>query len=122
MLRILTFLAFFSYLNVLCFDVHTSGDRWGAPVASGEALVEVMLDDLLDLEQSQDVDLEPTAFFEDYRADQAEFDLMPIILVLGCVFGLLLQQVAKSNKPRFFYSSFIERPGYYNFLYRYRLF
>lgn len=121
MFRLLNFLALFGYLNILCFEVR-SGDVFGFfPVEAGETFVEVVLEEVLDLDQAQNAIL-PAIVFDEYRTNVVLTDLIPLVLVIACLFCRLLIESKSTVNNRYYLSRNICRPGYYRFLYRYRPF
>lgn len=107
---------------MLCFEVQSSDILWAFPVEASETLVEVVLEEVLDLEQNQSAEIFPNIIFDDYRADFPFTDIIPLILLISWLFASVIRELKTSVNNRFYLSRSLCRPGYYQFLYRYRPF
>lgn len=122
MWRVFHFFVLLSYLNILCFDIKYCGTFNFEPVATGETLIEVVLEDFLDLQQqSENFEFIPDIMFDDYRIVSHFLAIIPLVLY----FTWLLRKIFASNDKIKHYIYFAKRliqPDYYTFLYRFRLF
>lgn len=116
--RILYFLAFFGYLNVLCYEVKYCNLFDPVPVSSSETLLEVVLEDILDLDHNHENEKLPEIMFDDYRILAMFLGTLPVVLYFS---WLLSRLYATSDKikHRIYYLRRLIFPGYYTFLYRY---
>ncbi len=121
MQKVLYFLALFGYLNVLCYEVKYCTLAESIPVAASETLLEVVLDDVLHLDHNQDKEEYPVIKFDDYRILGSFFSVLPTILLVSWLLRRLYL-LNDSIKHPVYYLRRLILPGYYTFLYRYRLF
>lgn len=121
MYRLLYFLAFFGYLNIICYEVKYCNLLQPQPIASSDTLLEVVLDDILNLDQSDEKEKLPEFMFDDYRILVSALFFLPVILY----FSWLLRRIYHLNDRISHVVYYFKRlifPGYYTFLYRYRPF
>lgn len=121
MYKLLYFLAFFGYLNVLSYEVKYCNLFNLKPVAASETLLEVVLDDIFDLDHNEEKEILPEIMFDDYRILVLFLSIIPTILY----FSWLLRRVYLSNdriRHSIYYIKRLILPGYYTFLYRFRPF
>jgi|GEM_PF-369953 len=121
MRKLLYFLAFFGYLNILCYEVKYCSLLDPIPVASSDTFLEVVFEDILELEHNHDKEKFPEIMFDDYRI---------LIMILGVIpaiiyFSWLLRRLYVVNDKISHFIYYLRRsilPGYYTFLYRFRPF
>src|SRR5690606_6429409 len=121
MWRMVHFIALISYLNILCFEVKYCNSFHFQPMAAGETLIEVVLEDMLNLEHQDGEERVPEIMFDDYRIMVLALGIIPLVFY----FTWLLRRVYAANdkvKHLIYYLKRLILPGYYTFLYRYRLF
>jgi len=121
MYKLLYFLAFFGYLNILCYEVKYCNLKESIPIASNDTLLEVVFDDILDLEHNEEKEILPEIMYDDYRIMVNFISIMPIVLY----FSWLLRRLLVANdtiKHTIYYVKRLILPDYYTFLYRYRPF
>lgn len=121
MYRLLYFMAFFGYLNILCYEVKYCNLADPIPIASSDTLLEVVLDDILDFDHNEDKEVLPEIMFDDYRILALSLGIIPVILY----FSWLLRRLPVANdkiKHTIYYIKRLILPDYYTFLYRYRPF
>ncbi|MCA5005073.1 hypothetical protein [Sphingobacterium bovistauri] len=121
MWRTIHLIVLLSYLNVLCFEVKYCNFLGQQPVALGETLIEVVLQDVLNLKQDTSTESVPEIMYDDYRIFNLIIGLIPLVLY----FSWLLRRVFALNDQIKHVIYFFKRlilPGYYSFLYRYRPF
>ncbi|MDR2283587.1 MAG: hypothetical protein LBE37_10275 [Sphingobacterium sp.] len=121
MLRILHFLVLFGYLNVLCYEVQYCNMLDFRPVVSGETFLEVVLEEILDITDSEQQETVPQIFFDDYRILFLSLGVLPTILFVVWLLRKLFLFTKTIKHPRY-ESKRLCLPGYYTFLYRYRPF
>lgn len=121
MQKILYFLALFGYLNVLCYEVKYCTIAESVPVAASETFLEVVLEDVLDLDHNEDKEEFPVIKFDDYRILASMVSVLPVILFVSWLLRRLYLLNERIKHPVYFLRRLI-LPGYYTFLYRYRLF
>lgn len=121
MQKVLYFLALFGYLNILCYEVRYCTLFDSTPVAASDTFLEVVLEDVLDLEHSHERETFPEIMFDDYRILHVIVGILPAVLfVLWLMrrFYLLNDRINHTV----YYLKRLLLPGYYTFLYRFRLF
>ncbi len=121
MYKLLYFLAFFGYLNALCYEVKYCYLFDNKPVAASETLLEVVLEDVLNMENNTSKEDFPDIMFDDYRILGLFLGLVPVVLYFSWLlrrFLIINEQV----KHTIYYIRRLILPGYYTFLYRYRPF
>lgn len=121
MWRMVHFIALISYLNILCFEVKYCNSFHLQPMAAGETLIEVVLEDMLNLEHQDGEERVPEIMFDDYRIMVLALGIIPLVFYFT---WLLRRGYAANDKVKhlIYYLKRLILPGYYTFLYRYRLF
>lgn len=121
MFRILHFLAIFSYLNVLCFEVKCSELLGYQRVSSNETFVEVVLEEVLNFQHEDGEKNIPVIIYDEYRIFSLLLAVVPLVLIFTWLLSRFLF-LQKSVKHPVYLSKTNCLPSYYQFLYRYRPF
>lgn len=118
---LLHFLALFSYLNILCFEVKYGSILDFRPVDSNETLIEVVLEEMLDMSLTDDHESIPEIIYDEYRILVLSLGLAAVVLFFNWLTRNLLLLYNAIKHP-IYLSKTICLPGYYSFLFRYSLF
>ena len=121
MFRIFHFLALFGYLNILCYEVNITGLYSDAVIHPNETFVEVVMEEVLNMEHSEEDKSLLNIFFDDYRILFFSFILIPLVMVFKWLIARLTRFLREEKHP-FYFSKTLCLPGYYRFLSRYRPF
>lgn len=121
MFRLFHFLALFGYLNILCFEVKTCDFFGSGTITTNETLVEVVLEEVLDIKHAENQEIVPSIIFDDYRTMAFFLGILPAIMVVAWLLARVVELLKSLDHP-FYLSKTQCLPGYYNFLYRFRLF
>lgn len=121
MKQFLHFLALFSYLNILCFEVKYGNLIDLTPIESNETFVEVVLGKVFQVGQSEIPQHLPEIIYDEYRVSGFSIGLVAAVLLIAWFCAHVLLVTGSITHP--VYSSRTQfLPGYYSFLTRYQLF
>lgn len=121
MKQFLHFLALFSYLNILCFEVRYGNIIDLTPIESNETFIEIVLEKVFKFGQSEIPQHLPEIIYDEYRISDSAIGLAVVVFVVAWVCTHILLLTNSVTHP--VYSSRTKfLPGYYSFLTRYQLY
>jgi hypothetical protein len=118
--KLFHFLALFAYLNIIVYEPGLNPGEHKPYKFDGDSLIEYVLDDLLDVPLSNNLeDIEIPN--ENYRPFNAGIFIMPALLFISIFLFREIGRLIVIDHPFYRNKSFC-LPGYYSFLFRYKPF
>lgn len=119
--KLFHFLALFGYINILAYEASCSTVKGNSSFFDGDSFIEFVLEDVLHIPYDEQVP-DAEVLFEEYRIFSSGKSLLPILFFLTTLLFSVRYYTEEKQTHPFYTNKSTCLPGYYSFLFRYKLF